>query len=106
MLSEKLAQVKINVPENFSPFVLSLTLPGIKSEVMLRYLSAKGIYVSAGSACTSKHRENRVLSAFGLDFKNADCTIRLSFCEYNTKDEADEFVKALSDGISSLVSQK
>ena len=106
MLSEKLAQVKINVPENFSPFILSLTLPGIKSEVMLRYLSAKGIYVSAGSACTSKHRENRVLSAFGLDFKNADCTIRLSFCEYNTKDEADEFVKALSDGISSLVSQK
>jgi len=105
-LSEKLGQVKINLPENYLPYVISLTLPAIKSEVMLRFLSAKGIYVSAGSACTSKHRENRVLSAFGLDSKSADCTIRLSFCEYNTKDEADEFLKALDEGISSLVSLK
>ncbi len=105
-LSKKLPQVKINIPEAHTPYVLSITLPSIKSEVMLRFLSAKEIYISAGSACSSKHRENRVLSAFGLDQKSADYTVRISFCEYNTTEEADEFVNALSDGISSLVSLK
>ncbi len=105
-LSKELPQVKINTPEAHTPYVLSITLPAIKSEVMLRFLSARDIYISAGSACSSKHRENRVLSAFGLDSKSADYTVRLSFCEYNTTDEADEFVNALSDGISSLISLK
>ena len=104
LIEKDLSSVKINTPADPSPYVLSLTLPSIKSEVMLRFLSARGIYVSAGSACTSKHRENRVLSAFGLSFADADCTIRISFCEYNTEDEINEFIKALSDGISSLIS--
>lgn len=103
-ISKKLPQIKINTPKVFSPFVLSITLPGIKSEVMLRFLSAKSIYISAGSACSSKHRENRVLKAFGLDSKSSDFTVRISFCEYNTTDEIDEFVKALADGVSSLIS--
>lgn len=101
-----LPQVKLNKPDRFLPHVVSLTLPSIKSEVMLRFLSAKGIYVSAGSACTSKHRENRVLSAYGLDSRSADCTIRISFCEYNTFEEIDVFVKELENGINSLVSLK
>lgn len=105
-LSAKLPQVKINTPENHTPYVLSVTLPAIKSEVMLRFLSAKEIYVSAGSACSSKHRENRVLAAYGLDSKSADYTVRISFCEYNTTEEADEFVNALEAGISSLISLK
>ena len=96
----------INKPYEALPYVVSLTLPSIKSEIMLRYLSAKGIYVSAGSACTSKHRENRVLAAFGLDSKSADYTIRISFCEYNTKDEIDTFIKELNGGIASLISLK
>jgi len=98
--------VKINTPEAFLPHVVSLTLPSIKSEVMLRYLSANGIYISAGSACTSKHRENRVLAAFGLDSKQADYTVRLSFCEENTCDEADIFINKLISGINSLVHVK
>lgn len=105
-LSAELPQVVINKPYEALPYVVSLTLPSIKSEIMLRYLSAKGIYVSAGSACTSKHRENRVLAAFGLDSKSADYTIRISFCEYNTKDEIDTFIKELNGGIASLISLK
>lgn len=102
-ISEELPEVKINIPASYLPHVLSVSLPNIKSEVMLRYLSAKQIYVSAGSACTSKHRENRVLSAFGLDNMSADCTIRLSFSESNTTEEADIFVRELKNGLDSLV---
>ncbi|MBR5528602.1 MAG: aminotransferase class V-fold PLP-dependent enzyme, partial [Clostridia bacterium] len=105
-ITEKTPPVTVNIPQAYVPHVVSLTLPSIKSEVMLRYLSAKDIYVSAGSACTSKHRENRVLAAFGLDTKSADYTIRISFCEYNTFDEVDTFVSVLSDGIRSLVSTR
>ncbi|MBE6623081.1 MAG: cysteine desulfurase [Ruminococcaceae bacterium] len=105
-LEAQLPQIKINKPENSLPYVVSLSLPAIKSEVMLRFLSAKGIYISAGSACTSKHRENRVLSAFGLDSKSADCTIRVSFCEDNTFEEIDTFLKELENGINSLISLK
>lgn len=105
VLSE-LPEVKINVPAVSVPHVVSLTLPAIKSEVMLRFLSAKDIYISAGSACSSKHRENRVLAAFGLDAKNADYTIRVSFSDYNTTSEIDEFISELSLGINSLVSLK
>ena len=105
-LEADLPQVKVNNPEASLPHVVSISLPLIKSEVMLRFLSAKGIYISAGSACTSKHRENRVLSAFGLDSVSADCTIRISFCENNTFEEIDVFIKELENGIKSLISLK
>ncbi len=105
-ITSDLPMVSVNIPEDPLPHIISITLPSVKSEIMLRFLSAKGIYVSAGSACSSKHRENRVLSAFGLDSKSADFTIRISLCEYNTTEEADEFVKYLAEGIASLISLK
>lgn len=105
-IQNKNIPVKINKPEKHLPHVVSLTLPSIKSEVMLRRLSADGICISAGSACTSKHRENRVLAAFGLSSHDADCTVRISFSEYNTKNEIDLFIKHLSSGIESLVKIK
>ncbi len=105
-IKKDLPQVIINTPENYSSYIMSLTLPRIKSEVMLRYLSSKRIYISAGSACTSKHRENRVLKAYGLSDKAADCTIRISFSSYNTKEEVDIFVNELSCGIRSLAAMR
>jgi cysteine desulfurase len=105
-IEKELPEVKINKPEKALPHVISITLPSIKSEVMLRFLSSRYVYVSAGSACTSKHKENRVLKSFGLDSKSADCTIRISFSELNTTEEADIFINELSNGINSLVTMK
>ncbi len=99
-------QITINTPKSSIPHILSLTLPGIKSEVMLRYLSEKGIYVSAGSACSSKKKENRVLHEFGLSSLEADTTIRVSLDIENTKEELDIFVDSLCDGINSLAKIK
>ncbi len=87
-----------------APHILSIRLPHIKSETMLHFLSAKGIFISSGSACSSHSRDvSPALEAFGLDSAAADCTVRISLCPENTKEEADVFLTALSEGISTLV---
>ena len=90
-------------PDGFLPHILSIAVPGLRSEILLRFLSERGIYVSAGSACSAKHADNRVLSAFGLPDKIADSTLRLSFSADNTTAECDTFVKALSDAMQTLI---
>lgn len=88
--------------DGFAKHILSISIPGVRSEIMLRYLSERGIYVSAGSACSSKHADNRVLTNFGLDDARADSTLRLSFSRFNTADEAKEFAAVLAQGIKRL----
>lgn len=103
VLSEKCPYVLINSSENFAPHILSISVPGIRSEILLRFLSERGIYVSAGSACSSKNADNRVLSNFGLDSKRADSTVRVSFSVYNTKDEVLRLVSAIDEGNKNLI---
>lgn len=88
--------------EGFAPHILSIAFPGLRSEVLLRFLSARGIFVSAGSACSSKHADNRVLAAFGLDALTADGTLRVSFSEENTADDIDRLCEGLEAGVKSL----
>jgi len=105
-IEAKLPEVIINRPEEHTPYILSISIPKIKSEVMLRFLSEKGIYVSAGSACSSKHRENRVLINFGLSPALADSTLRISFSEFNSPDEIDILIEAIAEGMNSLAKMK
>ena len=96
--------VKLNLPQKATPHVLSVTLPDIKSETMVHYLSSKGICVSSGSACSShSNKTSSALLAFGLSKHAADCTIRVSFCRYNEKHEVDALTDALGEGIRTLV---
>ncbi len=100
--------VAINLPaEKVAPHVINITLPHIKSETMLHFLSAKGIFVSSGSACSShSSTPSSALIAFGLDAHSADCSLRISLSEYNTKEDIDALIEALGDGISTLVKIK
>lgn len=99
--------VRLNVPVNSAPHVLSVTLPGIKSEVMLHYLSAEYIYVSSGSACSSNDpKTSNALKSFGLSDFDADCTIRVSLCRDNTRDDIDKLADALSAGLDTLIRRK
>ncbi len=104
LLSQRAAEVTVNRPEgDFSPHILSVTLPNIKSEVMLHYLSSKGIFVSSGSACSSHHKTaSRTMLEFGLTERQADCTLRISFSVENTAEETEYFVDALAEGIKKL----
>lgn len=106
-LLQKLAslqEIRINRPQNALAHIINITLPGIKSETMLHFLSGKGIFVSSGSACSSHAKSvSRALSAFGISDKDADCSIRISLSEQNTTEEANALCDALAEGLSSLV---
>lgn len=95
--------VRANVPHTPAPHILSLTLPHIKSETMLHFLSARGIYVSSGSACSSHGHASGTLESFGLESKEADCTIRVSLSGEESDDDIDTFIAALGEGIDSLI---
>lgn len=109
---EKLSglNVRVNTPcGECAPHIINITLPSIKSETMLHHLSANGIYISSGSACASNSatkKVSRALIGFGLSDFDADCSLRISFSPYNTKEEVDEFISALSVGIEKLVKIK
>ena len=104
---EKLAcsEARVNLPKGArAPHVISVTLPSIKSETMLNFLSGKGICVSAGSACSSHSRNiSSALVGFGLRSEEADTTIRVSVGKYNTEEDILALCEALNEGISSLV---
>ena len=93
--------VKINSPENSLPFILSFSVCGVRSEILLHSLEASGVYVSSGSAC-SKGKKSGVLSAMGLSDERIDSAIRVSFSKYNTADDVDLLVKALNDALSHI----
>ncbi len=96
-------EVRPNLPESHAPHILNITLPSIRSETMLHYLSSKGVYVSSGSACSShSNKLSSALKSFGLTDGEADSSIRVSLCPENTKEEADVFISALSEGLKSL----
>ncbi len=100
--------VRINVPQGDKVcHIINITLPDIKSETMLHFLSAEGIYVSSGSACAShSNAPSSALLAFGLTSHDADCSLRISLSEYNTKDDIDTLCDCLSSGIARLVKIK
>ena len=97
--------VRLNLPVGKSaPHILNLTLPDIRSETMLHALSAEGICISNGSACSSHAQHpSRALTAFGLTPAEVECSIRVSFCAENTREEVDRFVETLSNAIDRLV---
>lgn len=102
-----LSEVRPVLPENAAPHILSLTLPAIKSEVMLNFLSSKDIMVSSGSACSSHAQSlSNALLSFGLAPRDADCTVRVSLGRANTKEEIDIFLSALKIGVSTLARMK
>lgn len=97
--------VRLNIPTGKrAPHILNLTLPDIKSETMLHALSAKGICISHGSACSAKTGKlSTALTAFGVSPEDAASSIRLSFGKQNTKEEIDRLVAVLGEEINRLV---
>ena len=90
----------INGPsiEEASPYVLNVSFNGLRSEVLLHALEEKEIYVSAGSACSSKKKGgSHVLRSLGLSEERIEGAIRFSFCRYNTVDEAAACLEILKE---------
>ncbi len=90
-------RISFNEAEKTSCHILSMTVRSLRSEILLHMLSEKEVFVSSGSACSSHSGKSPVLQNFGLNSKDADSTIRLSFSRLNTEDEALEFCRILRE---------
>lgn len=98
-----LSSISITLPEVCAPHILNITLPKIKSETMLHYLSGEGVFVSSGSACSSNTGHlSGALVAFGRTLEEADCSLRISLCPENTDEDVDALLSALRSGLSRL----
>ena len=86
-----------------APHVVSVSVAGVRSEVLLHALEDKGIYISAGSACASnKPQTSETLKAIGLQREYWDSTIRFSFSVLTTKEEIDYTLRVLYELIPML----
>jgi len=98
-----LSSISPTLPPEHAPHILNITVPGIKSETLLHYLSESGIYVSSGSACSSHDRHSSpALLAYGRSAEEADSSVRISLSHRTKKEELDIFLRALKKGILSL----
>ena len=86
--------------EGGAPHILPITMPGYKSEVVVRFLSDRGICVSSGSAC-HKGKPSHVYAALKLPKKEQDGVLRVSF-SYDTRMED---VDALAEGLKAAREQ-
>lgn len=102
----KIDNVKINSKKGkeSAPHIVSVSFIGVRSEVMLHTLEDRGIFVSAGSACSSNKQKNvsATLKGIGLKPEEIDSTIRFSFCYETTKEEIDYTVDVIKKNIAML----
>ena len=101
----KLPDVRLNGMEirEGAPQILSASFLGVRSEVLLHTLEEKGIYVSAGSACSShKRKAAGTLSAMGIEAAQRESTLRFSFSEENTFEEVDYALEVIGQVLPML----
>lgn len=94
----KIENVEINGPDagEGAPHILNASFLGVRSEVLLHALEDRGIYVSAGSACSShKKTGSPSLGAIGLSPERKESAVRFSFSEFTTKEELDYTLETL-----------
>ena len=84
-----------------APHVLPISLVGYKSEVVVRFLSDRGVYLSSGSAC-HKGKPSHVYAALKLPKKVLDGALRLSFSHDTTRSDVDALVEALAEAQKQL----
>lgn len=92
----------LNSPPDGVPYILNLSVLGVRSETLLHFLAERGVFVSSGSAC-SKGKKSPVLTALGFSGERIDSALRVSFTHTTTPDEVDRFLAALYEAASSLV---
>lgn len=81
-----------------APSIVSVSIAGVRSEVMLHSLEEEGIYVSAGSACSSnKPSVSRTLKSIRIPKDLLESTIRVSFCVDTTEEEVDYAVEKFKE---------
>ncbi len=103
---EALARLQREIPElrwveSAAPHILSISLPGWRSEVLMNFLEAREVYVSKSSAC-KKGGRSHVLEAIGLDARTIDGAIRIGLSRETGPEDIDALCRGLKDARESL----
>lgn len=91
---KRLGGIEINSPEDALPYIINISVLGLRSENMLNFLSARGICVSSGSAC-AKGKKSKILTNFGLSGQRVDSALRISLSRYTTRAELDYLIEGI-----------
>lgn len=101
----KIPDVTVNgyTDERSAPHIVSVSVKGVRSEVLLHALEEKGVYVSAGSACASnKPAVSETLKAISLGKELLESTVRFSFSVHTTEEEIRYALKVMEEVIPML----
>ena len=92
---------ELEVIESAAPHILSISLPGWRSEVLMNFLEAREIYVSKSSAC-KKGGRSHVLEAIGLKSAVIDGALRIGLSRFTTEEDILALCSALTDARNTL----
>lgn len=101
----KLEKVKVHGgdPTQDAPHILNASFLGVRSEVLLHTLEERGIYISAGSACSSHKRSGSpTLRALGLTSQEMESSVRFSLAESSCREEIDYTLQVLAEVLPML----
>lgn len=94
----EIEDIKINglTGKDSAPHIISASVGGVRSEVLLHALEDKDIYISAGSACASnKPAISETLKAIGVENRLLESTVRFSLCGDNNMDQIEYALEAI-----------
>ncbi len=80
---------KVLSPAGSVPHILNIAFAGLRGETLVNALAAEGVYISAGSACSARRPQSRILPAMGHDAATVSQAVRISFSAHNTAAEID-----------------
>lgn len=99
---KEIEDIKINSPEEGAPHIISVSFKNVPGEVLVHYLEDRYIYVSTGSACSSKSRDNRILDAINLGREYREGTIRISLGHFNSLEEVEYVIDSIKQSVKDI----
>jgi cysteine desulfurase len=100
-IRSEISDIRFNSTDSGSPSILNVSFLGVRGEVLLHTLEQSEIYVSTGSACSSRKKgQSHVLKAMGLTDREIEGAIRFSFSEFNTAEEIEYVLDRLKEAVN------
>ena len=104
-LKKNIDKIRINSLlelEKSTPTILNVSFGGVKGEVLTSFLGMYEIYVSTGSACSSRRGNSRIIESLGVPNEQVEGAIRFSFSIDNTVEEVDIVIQKLIECVTQI----
>ena len=104
-LKKNIDKIRINSLlelEKSTPTILNVSFGGVKGEVLTSFLGMYEIYVSTGSACSSRRGNSRIIESLGVPNEQVEGAIRFSFSIDNTVEEVDVVIQKLIECVTQI----